>query len=282
MRSGNLLPLISGSCSTLGGCSLAGDIRVDENIALYSMHTIWIREHNRVATSLKTQHPNWAGETLFQETRKIVVAEWQHIVFTEWVPKVIDIGSYQGYDAGLDPSIINAFSTAAYRYGHSLVPNSFSQLNQNFDKAFPKVSLRESFFNIESLNARGIEPTVFGLVANQSNNVDNKFAFGLARKLFIRPGQPGHMDQLALNIQRGRDHGLQTYGRWRSFCKLPALDTFEQLANVMPASVANKFRDLYSSPSDIDLFAAGISETPTKGFETGDIFQCLFNIQFKR
>ena len=283
-RAGNLLPTDTQAspCETLGGCSLAGDERADENIALHSMHTIWVREHNRIAAVLKTQHPNWAGETIYQETRKIVIAEWQHVVFNEWVPRIIDIGSYSGYNSGRDPSLINAFSTAAFRFGHSLVPNEFGQLNNNFDKQFPAVSLRESFFNIQSINARGINPTMFGLVGNQSNTVDSKFAFGLARRLFVRPGESGHMDLTAFNIQRGRDHGIPTYGRWRQFCGLPAITTFAALGTVMPASVAQDFSTIFSSPGDIDLFAAGISETPTGGFQTGPTFQCLFRQQFER
>ena len=283
-RSGNLLPTNTeeSECETLGGCSLAGDVRAAENIALYAIHVVWVREHNRVATQLKQQHPNWSGETIYQETRKIVIAEWQHVVFDEWLPRIIDIGSYQSYNSGLDPSLINAFSTAAFRFGHSLVPNAWGQLDSNFDQKFPSVSLRESFFNIQSVNARGIEPTVLGLIGNQSNTVDAKFAFGLARKLFVRPGQAGHVDLTALNIQRGRDHGLPTYGRWRQFCGLSAINTFNDLATVMPAAVAQRFSTIFTNPGDIDLFAAGVSETPTGGFQTGPTFQCLFRIQFKR
>ena len=231
---------------------------------------------------LKTQHPNWAGETIYQETRKIVIAEWQHVVFDEWVPRIISIGSYKGYNSGLDPSLINAFSTAAFRFGHSLVPNEWSQLDKNFDQRFPSISLRESFFNIKSVITRGIDPTMLGLVGNQSNAVDSKFAFGLARRLFVRPGESGRMDLTALNIQRGRDHGIPTYGRWRQYCGLQAINSFNDLEKVMPASVAEEFSKLFARPGDIDLFAAGVSETPTGGFQTGPTFQCLFREQFQR
>ena len=283
IRSGNLLPLKPSRdpCNNVGGCSIVGDIIADENIALHSMHTLWVREHNRVATKLKQLHDNWDEEKLYQEARKIVIIEWQHVVFNEWVPRIADIGNYRGYDYELDPRIINAFATAAFRFGHSLVPNSWSQLNNNYDKLFQNIGLQESFFNIQSINIRGIEPTMLGLVGNQSNSVDDEFAFGLIRKLFVRPGDSGHMDLTALNIQRGRDHGLPTYGRWREFCKLPAISTFGELANYMPAEVAQKFSNLFDSPADINLYPAGIAENHVTGFQTGPTFKCLFEHQFR-
>jgi len=110
-------------CITRGGCSLVGDIRGDENIALHAMHTVWIREHNRIATELKELNPSWDDEKLFQTSRRIVGGLWQHIAYTEYIPVLTSIPKYTGYKPSVDPSIINVFSTAAFRYGHSLVPN---------------------------------------------------------------------------------------------------------------------------------------------------------------
>ena len=45
------------------------------------MHTIWFREHNRIATKLRDINPTWDGDRLYEESRKIVGAELQHITF---------------------------------------------------------------------------------------------------------------------------------------------------------------------------------------------------------
>lgn len=102
-------------------------------IALTSVQTIWMREHNRVATELRNFHGNWDDELLFQEARRIVVAEYQHIVYNEWLPIVIGRrymevfqilpygqGYYTGHDSLTEPTISNAFTTAAFRL-HTLV-----------------------------------------------------------------------------------------------------------------------------------------------------------------
>jgi peroxidase len=106
-------------------------------IALATVHTIWTREHNRIAIELRYLHGDWDDEILYQETRRIVVAEYQHIVYNEWLPIIIgrrymevfnilpySEGYYTGHDVVTEPTISNAFATAAFRL-HTLVSGWF-------------------------------------------------------------------------------------------------------------------------------------------------------------
>lgn len=92
-------------------CFTAGDIRVNEQVGLLSMHTIFMREHNRIASFFNEINPHWTGEQVYQEARKIVGAMAQHFTFKHWLPKVIGqegmdvLGEYKGYNPAANPSI---------------------------------------------------------------------------------------------------------------------------------------------------------------------------------
>jgi peroxidase len=115
---------------------LSGDDRINEQPGLIIMHIVWLREHNRVAANLQTLNPTWNDEQLFQEARRVVIAEWQHILYNELLPMFLgprymrdfnlfpssrDIYSNNEYDPSIDPSITNEFATAAFRMGHTLL-----------------------------------------------------------------------------------------------------------------------------------------------------------------
>ena len=66
-----------------------GDVRANEQLNLLVLHTVWMREHNRIARSLRAVNPRWSDERLFQEARRITIAEYQHVVYKEWLPIIL-------------------------------------------------------------------------------------------------------------------------------------------------------------------------------------------------
>lgn len=270
-------------CGTRSDCSLVGDERGDENIALLSMHTIWVREHNRISRELKKLNPQWDHNHLYQTSRKIVGALLQHVTYNEFVSLLLSkLPPYEGkHNPDKNPSIINGFATAAFRFGHSLIPNEFVQLDAGFNVKQKPVTLQKAFFNRDWILKNGIESTIFGLVKNSSKEVDDKFSFTVARRLFVGFGQTGHLDLTALNIQRGRDHGLPPYNEYRKICNMRPIDNWENLKEIMMPGAAERLQKIYASIQDIDFFAGGMSEKHLNGLMVGPTFNCMLVRQFE-
>ncbi|KAJ4448745.1 hypothetical protein ANN_00136 [Periplaneta americana] len=326
-----LLPENRGECTDdeeILACFKAGDSRVNEQVELAVMHTIWMREHNRVAGELARLNPSWGDETLFQEARRIVVAEMQHITYNEWLPVVLgewrklhnaelhalysspdiirniksrrlrwaghvarmgesryvyrvlvgrperkrpwgrprhtwedniemdlrkvgydgrdymdkfelsprDNGFTKLYDDTLNPSITNVFATAAFRFGHSLI-QSHMQGFTRFGNVRQNLELSHHQFTPFVLYEDGaLDNFVRGLSTQPSQRFDRFFSKQLTDHLFQGDLDFG-LDLVALNIQRGRDHGLPPYNDWREVCGLPRAKSWENLQDVMDAQV---------------------------------------------
>ena len=283
-------------CRNPAGCPIVGDKRGDENIALLAMHTLWVRNHNYLARKLSEINRKWGGEQIFQTAKKINGALWQHIVYNEWLPKLYDIPRYSKvvrgtkkwkrttYKPKQDPSIINSFSAAAFRFGHSLVPNQFSQMRSDFNEYAPAIPLQKAFFNSTPIYTDGIEPTMMGLCANMTGNIDNNIAHGLHQKLFVFPNSRLFNDLMSLNIQRGRDHGIPTYMHWRRSCGFARYDrpgfNFKDLLYT-PAKTRQAFEKVYKNVEDIDLFVGGLTENHLREKVVGPTFSCIFKEQFE-
>ncbi|XP_076385365.1 peroxidasin [Megachile rotundata] len=273
-------------------CFVAGDIRANEQIGLLAMHTIWLREHNRIARSLREMNPHWNGEKLYQEARKIVGAEMQHITYQQWIPHVFDgtaeelLGPYRGYDPNLDASISNVFATAALRFGHTLIQPRLQRLNSSF-QSIPQgpLKLRDAFFAPWRLvEEGGVDPLMRGMFATAAKLKlpEENLNTELTEQLFYSAHAVA-LDLAAMNIQRGRDHALPGYLEWRRFCNMTHVETFEDLAGeIRSARVRQKLRELYGHPGNIDVWVGGVLEDQLPNAKVGPLFKCLLLEQFRR
>ncbi|XP_056416737.1 myeloperoxidase-like [Hyla sarda] len=273
-------------------CFLAGDTRVSEQPGLTVLHTVFMREHNRIATELHEMNPKWNGEKLYEGARKIIGSMIQKIAYKDWLPLLLGsdkeklVPEYKSYNEDEDPAVSNAF-TNAFRMGHTLIQPFVYRLAEGYVpyEPEPAVPLHQMFFAPwRILTQGGIDPLMRGMMANKAKlNAQNQMVVDELRdRLFIQINHIG-LDLAAINMQRGREHGLPGYNAWRRFCNLSAPQNVDELAIVMNnRKLAEKLMELYGTPENIDLWVGGVSEPLVPGGRTGELLSCIIGDQFRR
>jgi len=262
---------------------VAGDVRANEQVGLTAMHTLFVREHNYWADSIAADNPELTDEEIYQQARAIVIAEIQAITYNEFLPALLGedaLGRYEGYDPTVDPSIANEFSTAAYRFGHSMLSGEILRLNNDGTTADEgNLSLRSMFFNPAEILDNDIDSLLLGLASQQAQEIDSNVVDDVRNFLFGNPGQGG-FDLASLNIQRGRDHGLAEYNTIRVALGLEPVTRFDQITS--DPEVAAALEEAYETVDNIDLWVAGLAENHIDGGSMGETFHAIVVDQFTR
>lgn len=265
---------------------LGGDIRANEQVGLAVMHTLWVREHNRLAAILEDNNPDASGEEIYQAARRLVIAKIQVITYNEYLPALIGedaISEYRGYDDTVNPGLFNEFSVAAYRYGHSLVNNQLLRLDAEGNTIEDgDLTLRDAFFTAPSIltSEDSLDPILRGQASQLNQKLDVKVTHELRNFLFGAPGAGG-LDLVSLNIQRGRDHGVPSYNDMREVFELGRVNSFAEITSDEDLQAA--LEATYDSVDDIDLFTGGLAEDPLVevGSQMGELFREMHIAQFE-
>lgn len=275
-------------------CFLAGDSRVNQQPYLAMMHTVWLRQHNRVAARLAQLNPFWRDEQLFQEARRIVVAQIQHITTNEYLSTCLGdatMSNYhlfqsQGYmkppyQPVQDPGATNVFATvAAPLLGEGLTPSRVTSISHRGKTTFDEI-LSKTQLDVNILYKQNeVSNLVRGLINQPVRSVGTLFSSQLTY-FYYGTEQNFGLDLVALNIQRGRDHGLPGYADARSQLGLPRPKSFEDLRSLLTDSSVEKLKKLYNSVDDIDLFVGALMEKKTDGL-VGPTLQEIIGKQFAR
>ena len=210
---------------------VAGDVRANENPLLLSVHTLFVREHNRLCDLIRFENATWTDEDIYQRARKIVGAMIQAIVYEEWLPTMgVHMAPYQGYDKTVNPGMMNVFTAAAYRYGHTVINSEILRMDNNGHTIQEgNILLRDAFFNPSVVyQGGGLEPLFKGMSTHVEQEFDCKMIDDLRNFLFGPPGAGG-LDLASLNINRGRDRGLPDYNTVRTDFGLEPITRFMDL-----------------------------------------------------
>ncbi|XP_074513626.1 eosinophil peroxidase-like [Sebastes fasciatus] len=275
-------------------CFVAGDERTNEHIGLTAVHTLFMREHNRLARALAKLNPHWDGETLYQESRKIMGGYSQVLTYRDYLLHIVGpdfitshLSTYPGYDENVDPRIANVFATAAYRFAHLMVQPFMFRLNEQYQEHqdYPSPLLHKAFFTPWRITFEGgVDPIIRGLVGSKAklNTQDNMLSDELRERLFQFSSQLA-LDLASLNLQRGRDHGLPGYNEWRKFCGLSQPRNRRELSKVLKnRKLAKELISLYRKPDNIDVWLGGVAEPFVPGGRVGPLFACLIATQFQK
>ena len=259
----------------------AGDVRANENIGLTSLHTVFVREHNRLADEIRTANPALSGDEVYERARKLVSAQVQHITYQEYLPLLLGdgaISSYSGYDSSVDPAISHLFSAAAFRMGHTQSFDEFLLIDET-GQALPSVTLRESTFNPAVIQQYGVDAILRGLFAQSAEAIDLKVLDELRNTLFGPPGSGG-IDLAAVDIERGRDVGLPDYNQARIDFGLPPVTSFAEITSDPDIQAA--LEAVYGDVNNIDVIVGGLAEDKAAGAMVGELFQTIMVDQFVR
>jgi uncharacterized protein YjlB len=271
---GGNLPIVSGMFA-------AGDVRAAENPSLTALQALFIREHNYQVDRLRSEHPDWSGDQLYQHARAIVAAEIAHITYTEFLPLLIGedaIEPYGGYDPSVDARITLEFAGAAFRFGHSIVSAETERIDEAGNVTGAELELRDTFFMSPAAFAAdgGADGFLRHLASDASQAMDGRIVEDLRNFLF---DPPVAMDLAAINIQRGRDLGLGTLNQTRIALGLAPYTDFAQITD--DAGTVAALRAAFANVDEVDLWTGGLSEHHAPGALVGPTFQLIIAMQFE-
>lgn len=263
---------------------VAGDTRANENPLLLSLHTLFVREHNRMCDELYAQNPLWSSDKIYLEARKWIGAYLQAITFYEWLPSQgVNLPSYNGYRSNLDPSVFNVFSAAAFRMGHTLINSSVIRMQDDGEEMISgNVDLKDAYFNPTLINQSvGIEPFLRGMATNLQQDFDCKIIDDLRNFLFAdSPNGAVGLDLAAINISRGRERGLTDYNTVRYNLGLPRVNDFIGITG--DADSAEELSIIYNgNHDDVDAWVGMLAEEHEPGAILGKTVMTILQKQFE-
>lgn len=271
-----------------------GDERSNQTVSLLVHHTIWHQNHNWHVDQLRNQNPQWSEEQLYQAARALNEAEYQNVVYNEYLPMLIGEGrlsQYSGFDRSVDNSIINEWTTVAFRFGHDQASDEQLKITNDGEV---------EFFSITDVSRLGNAGTTFrtieelgdwtrGQLTQLSQEIDGRVSPQLRNNLFAVPN-PNGPDQFLrfnlplLDIHRGRDHGVSDYNQLRAGLGLSTYSSFEQFAaeNGLGHDRLEQLKSVYRDISELDSIVGGLLEAKVPGSQLGETFTLLNVMQFER
>ena len=169
------------------------------------------------------------------------------------------------------------------RFGHSLIRANLTLMSEEGQEGDREQLPLRRVFNDPTMIKSGkmLDSLVRGVVMSSMESMDRRLTEEVANHLFEEKGRPhSGLDLGAVNIQRGREHGLPGYNKYRQLCGLSRAQTFSDMQEINPVWAGNLGK-VYRHPDDVDLFVGMLLERRVEGGIVGPTLACLLATQFR-
>ena len=227
--------------------------------------------------------PDWQDDELYNRARQINIAQYQSIVYNEYLPSLLGtdaLPEYSGYNSTINPSIDRSFSSAAFRVGHTQISSEILRLDTDGNEITAgNLALAEVFFrSVGVVQENGIDSILRGISSSLSQNVDLKLIDDLRNLLFRFGPQDIGKDLFAINIERGRVNGVNDYNTVRESFGLDKVTTFAEISS--DEQIQTQLETLYGDVDHVDLYVGLLAEDHLIGSAVGETFQTIIGQQF--
>jgi len=283
-----------------------GDGRNGENHAVQLLHGMFLRNHNRHARLIKARKPFWGDDQIFDEARRLNIAEYQAIVMYEYAPSLLRadnsrIGPYRGYDEDADATSTQLFAFAQ-RFGHTTVPSQHILRDHCNNPAFHSSrdgpvsgQMAAQAMPADQVANNGIpENVLHSTLFTPANRVDPQFPESL------RSIRGAWTDIIVQNQMRAADNGVPGYNKIRKIwhgAPFPSVYDYPlcHASETSPApdpiacflhinsniTIATTLQRLYGKVTDINFYTAVVVEEPRLAV-VGQTVSRIIADQFRR
>lgn len=283
---GNLLPLNTNSFVNAPDTSsrffLAGDHRANEHPVLTAFHTLFVREHNYLASLVSANLPGLPPRDIFEFARVLNIAEFQKIVYEEFYPAIIakPLPRYRAFNSNIDPTVSDIFAGAAFRVGHTMVSNTIPRQEANGD--ISDMAMKDIFFRpAREFSSRMVDLVLRGTANTCAQEIDAMVVDVLRNQLFENVRGEEGFDLVALNIQRGRDHALPTYNELRKMFGIPKARSMEDITSD-PFTSERLSRAYSGNVNEVEAFVGLMAEDHVRNSGVGRTMSAIWEREFIR
>ncbi|XP_049619146.1 prostaglandin G/H synthase 1 isoform X1 [Syngnathus scovelli] len=223
-------------------------------LTLYA--TLWLREHNRVCDVLKSEHPSWDDEQLFQTARLVVIGEIIKIITEEYVQHL----SGYLFKFKFDPSLLFgqrfqysnriALEFCHLYHWHPLMPDSFHVDGDDIPHS-------RFSFNTSLLLHYGVEKLVEAFSRQPAGQVCG--------------GRNSHEVVLGVSemvIRESRETRMQPFNEYRKKFNLRPYNSFREFTDDEDMAVA--LLEYYGHIDALEFYPGILLEKPRPGSIFGE------------